>query len=89
MSDKSDFQDRYLDSIEKDLKDGKADRDHIKDRLRDVEHKAHVHNGDKEQSDLPRVLEDKGVIITVSLAVIVIVTAIVLWTTGENLLGGI
>lgn len=85
----NEYKDRYLDGLERDIKEGKKDRDNIKTRLHEVEQKSHVHNGDKEQSDLPRVFEDKGVIITVSLLIIVVITAVVLWTTGENLLGGL
>lgn len=86
-----DYKNRYHNQVEQSIRDIKEELDKesgIKNRLRKVEQKAHVHNGAKKYKDLPKPWRDVDVIKTFLMLIIVIIAASVLWTTGQNILAG-
>lgn len=87
MARNDDFQDRYFDSLEREFEGFKSDLKSYSKRLRNVEEKAHVHNGDTKPSELPKVFKDKELLKVVLIFLTVVIVGIIMLFTGTNPLG--
>lgn len=56
----------------------------VENRLRKLENKAHVHNGDKKQSDLPKLFKDTEMFKIILVFLTVVIVGVIIFFTGTN-----